>query len=508
MVAGHGTATSVPATLSAALPPGSDVTSRTALAAATVGGPAVRRTAAGAARHGRGGRAAGHHGFWVSIAANVRQRRAENALLAALGVGQRSAAAQLFLEKLLLSVPSAALGLVLGTSSPGCSCPRSRSTRRRRQPVPPPVTLFDLPQTVPLAAVHRRACPRWPPRSSSSAARTRPPNCAPRRRHEDARAAPPGAPAWARHPALALAVLVFGCVFAATAGPREALATRTQALRQTLAATSPLAQTITVTVDMDRPQRRLGINSTTLARRTTVNLTAAQLGEITSQLRDDFDRGLVHLAPPGTDWSAMTSRPHNVMSNLGAARQGCPGQARGHVPAAVPPAHAAGGRPLPGNRHIPPSGRPHSCRCVQVVCHSQTAVDFGLHVGSKVEIDGPQIFTPGALAHDHPPSHGDRGPADPASSFWASDPTASTPDLELAANQEPCWVGGVFVGPGELGAIQADFGPEGWLCSGSSRSRSAATQRAAGAAAVRRAEHSSARRRRRWPGTSRPRAAR
>ena len=55
-------------------------------------------------------------GFWVSIAADVRQRRAENALLAALGVGQRSAAAQLFLEKLLLSVPSAVLGLILGTA--------------------------------------------------------------------------------------------------------------------------------------------------------------------------------------------------------------------------------------------------------------------------------------------------------------------------------------------------------------------------------------------------------
>jgi ABC-type antimicrobial peptide transport system permease subunit len=36
-------------------------------------------------------------------------------VLAALGVSQGSAAAQLFLEKLLLSVPAAALGLLLGT---------------------------------------------------------------------------------------------------------------------------------------------------------------------------------------------------------------------------------------------------------------------------------------------------------------------------------------------------------------------------------------------------------
>jgi hypothetical protein len=44
---------------------------------------------------------------------------------------------------------------------------------------------------------------------------------------------------------LALAVLVFGCVFAVTAGPREALAARTQALRQTVAATPTMNQAIT-----------------------------------------------------------------------------------------------------------------------------------------------------------------------------------------------------------------------------------------------------------------------
>ena len=45
---------------------------------------------------------------------------------------------------------------------------------------------------------------------------------------------------------LALAALVFGCVLAATAGPREALKIRTQALRQELASIPPLGQTITV----------------------------------------------------------------------------------------------------------------------------------------------------------------------------------------------------------------------------------------------------------------------
>jgi ABC-type antimicrobial peptide transport system permease subunit len=90
-------------------------------------------------------------GFWVSIAANVRQRRAENALLAALGVNQRSAAAQLFGEKLLLSVPAAALGLVLGTVVANLLVPAVTLSPTAQVPVPPPVTLFDLPQTIPLA---------------------------------------------------------------------------------------------------------------------------------------------------------------------------------------------------------------------------------------------------------------------------------------------------------------------------------------------------------------------
>ena len=47
--------------------------------------------------------------------------------------------------------------------------------------------------------------------------------------------------------AAALALLTLGAVFAATAAPREALATTTRAVRQTLATAPPLSQTITAT---------------------------------------------------------------------------------------------------------------------------------------------------------------------------------------------------------------------------------------------------------------------
>jgi ABC-type lipoprotein release transport system permease subunit len=143
---------SEPATLARTLPPGSDVTSRIDLADATTGNPLSAAPQQALLAMAVAAALLAICGFWVSIAADVRQRRAENALLSALGVAQRAAAAQLFLEKLLLSVPSAALGLVLGTIVARLLVPAVTLTPAAGSPVPPPVTLLDLPQTATLAA--------------------------------------------------------------------------------------------------------------------------------------------------------------------------------------------------------------------------------------------------------------------------------------------------------------------------------------------------------------------
>jgi len=142
----------IPPGLSSALPPDSAITGAAAATAALTGNPlsavpqqALLALAAAAAL-------LAITGFWVSIAANVRQRRAERALLAALGVSQRSAALQLCLEKLMLSVPSAVLGVILGTVVARLLVPAVTLSAAATQPSPPPVTLFDLPQTLPLAA--------------------------------------------------------------------------------------------------------------------------------------------------------------------------------------------------------------------------------------------------------------------------------------------------------------------------------------------------------------------
>jgi len=142
----------IPAALTRALPSGATTKSSAALAAATVADPLSAAPQQALLAMTVAAALLAIFGFWVSIAANVRQRRAENAVLAALGVSQRSAAAQLFMEKLLLSVPAAALGLLLGTVIARLLVPAVTLSPTAQTPVPPPLTMFDLPQTIPLAA--------------------------------------------------------------------------------------------------------------------------------------------------------------------------------------------------------------------------------------------------------------------------------------------------------------------------------------------------------------------
>jgi putative ABC transport system permease protein len=248
----------------------------------------------------------------------------------------------------------------------------------------------------------------------------------------------------------ALAVLVFGCVFAVTAGPREALATRTQALRQTLAATPALAQTIVANATWDGVTTELG--AAEFGAPGGNNLTAAQLGEITGQLHGDFNRGVVHLAPPGADWAAMTSGPHNVISELPAV-QGVPV----HLEVTYRQPLTQHTRLVAGHY---PAPTPNPAR-LPVLVSPQTARQFGLHPGSTMKISGPQIELSGSLEPITLVVAGIVVPRDPSSTFWAADPTVLTPDLETPTGSLAFWVGEVFAGPDEIGAVQQDFGPEG-----------------------------------------------
>ena len=145
------TGSAVPAGLAGDLPPGSDVTSQAGVATglltdplSTVPQQALLVVAIAAA-------VLAITGFCVSIAAGVRQRRAENALLAALGVPPRAAAGQLCLEKLMLSLPSAVAGLILGVVLAELLVPAITLTSSATTPVPPVLIQFGWAQILPLA---------------------------------------------------------------------------------------------------------------------------------------------------------------------------------------------------------------------------------------------------------------------------------------------------------------------------------------------------------------------
>jgi hypothetical protein len=142
-----------PPGLAGLLPAGSSVTSRDELVAGLLGNPlsAAPQQAVLAVAVAAGLLAIA--GFFVSIAANVAQRRQESALLAALGVTQRSQASQLCTQELMLSVPAALAGLLLGTVLTVLLVPAVTLTPAATAPVPPALTTFAWVQALGLAAL-------------------------------------------------------------------------------------------------------------------------------------------------------------------------------------------------------------------------------------------------------------------------------------------------------------------------------------------------------------------
>jgi ABC-type antimicrobial peptide transport system permease subunit len=92
-------------------------------------------------------------GLSVSVAASLRTRRTQSAVLAALGVGQRAQAAQLCLEQFALSVPAAAVGLLAGIGLARLVVPAITLSTGATDPVPPALAVVPLGQAITLALV-------------------------------------------------------------------------------------------------------------------------------------------------------------------------------------------------------------------------------------------------------------------------------------------------------------------------------------------------------------------
>jgi len=244
---------------------------------------------------------------------------------------------------------------------------------------------------------------------------------------------------------LALAVLVFGCVLAATAGPREALATRTQALRQSIGTLPASGQTVTVSGDWNTFTNGGAVLQQSI-------LDDSDLSDIDAQLNADFNRGAVRMAPVSADWAAMTTVPQSTyLKNAGNA-------VRVELSLRVPETGYL--RVLAGNLDAPAArNRAYGFPTViNVAVTHQTAKQLGLKVGSAMTTSG--ILIP-SLGKNMPVRYRVAAivaESQPASPFWQDDPAMSAPSLIQPRQNPPYWLAGAFALPSETAAIQTDYG--------------------------------------------------
>jgi hypothetical protein len=92
-------------------------------------------------------------GFAVSVASSLTERRASNALLAALGVSRRTRARQLCLEQVMLATPAAAVGLLAGAAIARLLVPAVTLTAAATRPTPPALVYLPMGRALALAAV-------------------------------------------------------------------------------------------------------------------------------------------------------------------------------------------------------------------------------------------------------------------------------------------------------------------------------------------------------------------
>ena len=240
--------------------------------------------------------------------------------------------------------------------------------------------------------------------------------------------------------ALALALLVCGCVFAALAGPALSLHTRTQALHQTEAGFASTTKTLQVTGSwgdftgsLQNIQPGQNLDSNVLPR---------VINEVGSGLR----RTPLPLA--ADDWGSLGTNPIRISAGAAASAQ-----------AGAPPELEVSYRsPFTGYAKIVTgtfSGRAVPGGAVGVAATTATAARFGMHPGSRLTLAGPSgpvtLFVTAIVTE-----------RDAGSSFWQQDSTLAVPALEQPSQTAPpFWIGGVFADPDQFGAVQSAFSGSG-----------------------------------------------
>jgi putative ABC transport system permease protein len=252
---------------------------------------------------------------------------------------------------------------------------------------------------------------------------------------------------------IALGLLAGGCVLAATAGPRQAQATGTRALQQTMDGVPPFDKSVVATTSWGAVNTIFGGAGGTFGG-SGLALTSANLAGVTSQLRRDFSGGPLRLDPQSADWTALTANLYST-SPLPILKG---------IPAKLEVAYRY---PLEGHLRLVSGRMPtapirgsHANQVIQVAITAPTARTFGLEPGSKVSIGVPSDLNVGVINQVSLDVTGIVAATDPGSTFWKTDPLLPAPALEYNFGTYD-WVGSVIADPGELAAVQDVFGADG-----------------------------------------------
>jgi putative ABC transport system permease protein len=239
--------------------------------------------------------------------------------------------------------------------------------------------------------------------------------------------------------ALALALLVCCCVFAALAGPALSLHTRTQALHQTMAGYPNTTKTVQVTASWET------FSGSLLPVRPGQNL-----GNVLPQALNDVGSGLRATPLPlaADDWASLTAKPIRVAAGAAArAQAGAPPQLQVSYRTSFTGFAQLVAGTFSGSR-VPPGA-------VGVAATTQTAARFGMHPGSRLTLaapSGPVTLFVTAIVR----------PRQAGSTFWRQDATPVKPALEQVNPNSPLfWAGGVIADPDQFGAFQGAFGGTG-----------------------------------------------
>ena len=238
--------------------------------------------------------------------------------------------------------------------------------------------------------------------------------------------------------ALALTLLVLGCVFVAVAGPRYSLHSRTRALQHELAAVTPVDRAVQVTDDWFT-------FANTVSGSTPPSLADGQLSQSRGQIAHFLATTPLPLGPG--QWAGVSTNPLVVVS--GAA----PRAISGGTPPELEVIYRdelTSNVTLVAGSFPPPSSLGQR---LHIAVTAATAMRFGLHPGSVLGLEADSTKTPMIVTAIVRP----RGIT---SAFWNVDAAAQAPSYNIpapGARTPPYWSGAVFADPGEFSTMQTVF---------------------------------------------------